>query len=281
MGFRSDFITFAANMVRFMALGSGSSGNAYLLMTDSDNLMIDAGLGIRLLKKHFVNHQMKLTSLQRILITHDHADHVKSVGYISTDINIPVYATKAVHEGIYKNYCVKKKIPYDNQISIKKDETVQLGEFSVTPFHVPHDSQDNVGYTIEVEGITFSIITDCGCVTERIGEAIGKSNYLVLEANHDKEMLQKGPYPPFLKERVASDTGHLSNSQCAEALVNHATPELRHVWLCHLSEENNHPELARKTIEEALRQHGIIAGADFKLDVLKRKQPSEIFKLTP
>lgn len=267
-------------MVRFMALGSGSCGNAYLLMTDGDNLMIDAGIGIRHLKKHFTNHQMKITSLQRILITHDHADHVKSVGYLSTELEIPVYATKSVHEGIYKNYCVKKKVPMDKQISIEKDETIQLGDFKVTPFHVPHDSLDNVGYTIEVEGIVFSIITDCGHVTDRIAEAIGKSNYLVLEANHDNEMLAKGPYPPFLKVRVASNTGHLSNTQCAEALVNHATPELRHVWLCHLSEHNNHPELVRKTIEEELRQHGIIAGADFIVDVLKRKQPSEIFKLT-
>lgn len=267
-------------MVRFMALGSGSCGNAYLLMTDGDNLMIDAGIGIRHLKKHFTNHQMKITSLQRILITHDHADHVKSVGYLSTELEIPVYATKSVHEGIYKNYCVKKKVPMDKQISIEKDETIQLGDFKVTPFHVPHDSLDNVGYTIEVEGIVFSIITDCGHVTDRIAEAIGKSNYLVLEANHDNEMLAKGPYPPFLKVRVASNTGHLSNTQCAEALVNHATPDLRHVWLCHLSEHNNHPELVRKTIEEELRQHGIIAGADFMVDVLKRKQPSEIFKLT-
>ena len=266
-------------MVRFMALGSGSSGNAYLLMTNSDNLMIDAGIGIRHLKKHFTSHQMKMSNLQRILITHDHADHVKSVGYVSSEFSLPVYATKEVHEGIYKNYCVKKKIPMDKQLAVVKDVPVQLGEFLITPFHVPHDSLDNVGYMIEVEGITFSIITDCGCITERISEVISMSNYLVLEANHDKEMLLKGVYPQFLKDRVSSDTGHLSNAQCAEALVKYATPSLRHVWLCHLSEENNHPELARKTIEMELSANGIIAGKDFLLDVLKRKQPSEIFVL--
>ena len=266
-------------MVRFIALGSGSSGNAYLLMTDNDNLMIDAGIGIRMLKKHFANNHFKFSGLQRILITHDHADHVKSVGYVSTENNIPVYATKEVHEGIFRNYCVKKKVPCNNQRNIIKDETFQAGDFKITPFHVPHDSSDNVGYRIEVEGIIFSIITDCGHVTDRIAEVIGESNYLVLEANHDKEMLMNGVYPQFLKERVSSGTGHLSNMQCAEALVNHATPNLKRVWLCQLREENNHPELARKTIEMELSKNGIIAGKDFLLDVLKRKQPSEIFCL--
>ena len=108
---------------------------------------------------------------------------------------------------------------------------------------------------------------------------IQKANYLVLEANHDEEMLENGPYPAYLKERVKSDYGHLSNKACATALVENATPLLRHVWLCHLSEENNHPELARKTVEMILRSNGIIPGKDFELDVLKRKTPSEIFDL--
>lgn len=276
----TKFLTFAPIMVRFLAFGSGSSGNAYLLMTDNDNLLIDAGVSNRILKRHFYNQQIKMSSLKRILITHDHADHVKSVGYISAEFQLPVYATALVHEGIYKNYCVKKKIPMDKQISITKDETRILGDFRITPFHVPHDSLDNVGYKIEVEGITFSIITDCGHITERIGEVIGETNYLVLEANHDKEMLMNGVYPQFLKERVASDTGHLSNIQCAQAIIQYATPKLQHVWLCHLSEENNHPELARKSIEMELSANGIIAGKDFQLDILKRKQPSEIFELT-
>lgn len=267
-------------MVRFLTLGSGSSGNTYLLMTDNDNLMIDAGVGIRNIKKYFNAFHMKMTSLDRILITHDHADHVKSVGYVSAENNIPVFATEVVHEGIYKNYCVKKKVAMENHRYIKKEETFTEGSFKITPFHVPHDSSDNVGYEIEVEGLTFVIVTDCGHVTDRIGEAISRANFLVLEANHDKEMLMNGVYPQFLKDRVSSDTGHLSNNQCAEALIQYATPELRHVWLCHLSEENNHPELARKTVEMELAKNGIVAGKDFMLDVLKRKQPSEIIKLT-
>ncbi len=283
-----------------MALGSGSCGNSYLLMTNSDNLMIDAGVGIRTIKKIFNAKQMKMSSLQRILITHDHADHIKSVGYVSVENNIPVYATKAVHRGIFENYSVKKKVPLDSQVNIVKEETFTVGDFTITPFHVPHDSpsHDNTGYRIEVEGIVFSIITDCGHITDRIAEVIADSNYLVLEADYDEVMLSNNyrynntkinikteidgeikEITTTLADRVACSTGHLSNHQCAEALVKHSTEKLRHVWLCHLSEENNHPELARKTVEGELRQYGIVVGKDFMLDVLKRKQPSEIYEL--
>lgn len=267
-------------MLKFISLGSGTSGNSYLLMTDSDNLLIDAGIDMPLLEQHFTNLPISLGSVKRILLTHEHVDHTKSAGEISQKYNIPVYAITSVHEGINTNQRVKDKIPEDMQIPIKKEDTLQFGDFMVTPFAVPHDSPsgDTVGYTINYNDLTFSIITDCGFITERIGEAISESNYLVIESNHDSEMLMNGDYPEAWKEKIASDRGHMSNMQCAEALINYATPELRHVWLCHLSEENNHPELARKTIEGELRRYGIIAGKDFLLDVLKRKQPSEIFE---
>ena len=122
-------------------------------------------------------------------------------------------------------------------------------------------------------------MTDAGHVTEEMKGYIKEANYLVLEANHDEEMLIGGPYPQYLKERVQSDKGHLSNKACAIALAENASQELRHVWLCHLSQENNHPELARKTVEFILGSYGIVAGKDFKLDVLKRKTPSDIFDL--
>lgn len=105
------------------------------------------------------------------------------------------------------------------------------------------------------------------------------SDYLVLEANYDQEMLRVGNYPQYLKDRIASDRGHLSNADCGEALANNATEKLKKVWLCHLSEENNHPVLAQKTVEQVLRSYGIIAGKDFEIEVLKRKTASEMFEL--
>jgi phosphoribosyl 1,2-cyclic phosphodiesterase len=136
-----------------------------------------------------------------------------------------------------------------------------------------------MGYCIEACGVTFCLITDAGQITDEIKPFISRANYLVIEANHDEEMLQSGPYPQYLKDRVHSQKGHLSNKECAIALAENATPELRHVWLCHLSEENNHPELARKTVEMVLQSYGIVPGKDFLLDVLKRKVPSEVFEL--
>ncbi len=266
-------------MLRFISLGSGSSGNCYYLQTADDALLIDAGVGLRTLKKHLHNYGLRLDSVKHILITHDHADHVKSVGIISSEYNIPVYAINEVHNGIYRNYCVPRKIPADNVRHISTGEKIRLGDFIVTPFAVPHDSSGNVGYRIEAEGVTFCLMTDVGHVTEEMQDYIAEANYLVIEANYDVEMLKNGPYPQHLKVRIDGPTGHLSNVACGEAIANYATTCLKRVWLCHLSEENNHPVLALKTVEQTLRSYGIIIGKDFIVEDLKRKSPSELYEL--
>lgn len=267
-------------MLKFISFGSGSSGNCYYLFTETDGLLIDAGVGMRHLKKNLHDYGLKLDSINHILITHDHADHIKSVGVISSECGVEVYATNDAHKGILRNYCVHKKIPSENVRLIDKGMKVKIGEFLVTPFHVPHDSSDNVGYKIEAEGIVFCLMTDVGHITDEMKTYIGEANYLVLESNYDEEMLKNGNYPQYLKERIAGPTGHLSNLDCGEALANNATQNLKHVWLCHLSEENNHPVLALKTVEQVLRSYGIIAGKDFLVEDLKRKSASELFNLT-
>lgn len=266
-------------MLKFISVGSGSSGNCYYLQTANDALLIDAGVGIRTLKKHLHSYGLSIESVKHILITHDHADHIKTVGVISNEYSVPVYATDAVHSGIRRNYCVTKKIPADYVKVMECGSPQMIGDFKVTSFAVPHDSSGNVGYKIEVDGVTFCLMTDVGHVTEEMQQYIGEANYLVIEANYDKEMLQNGPYPQHLKVRIDGPTGHLSNKDCAEAIANYATSELKHVWLCHLSEENNHPVLALKTIEQTLRGYGLIMGKDFKVEDLKRKSPSEFFEL--
>ncbi len=266
-------------MLKFISFGSGSSGNCYYLGTATDGLLIDIGVGIRTLKKNARDYGVSLASVRKILITHDHADHIKSVGSFSHDYNVPVYATEKVHDGIDTNYCVQRKLTSEHRKMIVPDETFVLGDFKITPFFVPHDASENMGYEIEAEGVTFVIITDAGSVTEEMKEHIANANYLVFEANHDVEMLQSGPYPQYLKSRILSPIGHLSNTDCGKTLAENMTEKLKHVWLCHLSEENNHPELARKTVEATLRSHGIIPGKDIQLEVLKRKVPSEVYQL--
>ena len=266
-------------MLKFISLGSGSSGNCYYLQTDNDAMLIDAGVGIRSVKNHLHKCGLSLSNVKRILVTHDHADHIKAVGVISSEFNIPVYATQEVHAGIGRNYCVPKKIPSDNCRLIEKDKSQVMGEFVVTPFAVPHDSSGNVGFRIEADGVVFCLMTDVGHVTEQMQSYIGEANYLVIEANYDTEMLYGGTYPAHLKSRIDGPTGHLSNKDCGEALANYATANLKHVWLCHLSEENNHPVLALKTIEQTLRSYGLVMGKDFKVEDLKRKTPSEFYAL--
>lgn len=266
-------------MLKFISIGSGSSGNCYYLQTANDALLIDAGVGVRTLKKHLHDHGIRIDNVKHIFITHDHADHIKAVGVISMEYNIPVYATREVHVGIQRNYCVPKKVPSENVRIIEKGERMKVGEFTITAFTVPHDSSGNVGYRIEVDGTTFCLMTDVGHVTEEMQKYIGEANYLVLEANYDSDMLRTGSYPQHLKARIDGPMGHLSNTDCGEAIANYATSDLKHVWLCHLSEENNHPVLALKTVEQILRGYGIVAGKDFLVEDLKRKSPSDLFEL--
>ena len=266
-------------MLRFISFGSGSSGNCYYLFTGTDGLLIDAGVGVRALKKYCRDYGLSLSDVHHLLITHDHADHIKCVGSLSHEYNLPVYATSIVHQGIDRNYSVSRKIAAGLRRFITPGEVLELGDFRVTPFSVPHDSSDNVGFEVQVGDVNFCIITDAGCITPEMASFISRANYLVIEANHDSEMLQQGPYPQHLKVRIASTTGHLNNYDCGEAIAQNMTERLRHVFLCHLSAENNHPELARKSIEAVLRQYGIIAGKDFQFDILKRTLPTGLFDL--
>ena len=266
-------------MLRFISFGSGSSGNCYYLFTETDGLIIDIGVGLRTLKKQFTDYGLSLRSVCYVLITHDHADHIKSVGSISHEYNLPVYATELVHKGIDRNYCIQRKIDPSMKKKIVGGEPFTLGDFHITPFSVPHDASENMGFMIEAGGVNFCIMTDAGSVTDEMKTFISQAEYLVIESNHDIEMLKNGPYPAYLKSRILSQNGHLCNEDCARAIAENMSERLKHVWLCHLSEENNHPELARKTVETVLRQYGIIAGKDFQLEILKRNVPTGVFDL--
>lgn len=266
-------------MLNFICFGSGSSGNCYYLFTEKEGILIDAGIGARTLKKYFGNYGLPMQNIQAILVTHDHADHIKSVGAISTDHCLPVYATLDVHRGIERNFCVRKKVGAGCERYITCGVNYKVGGFEFVAFKVPHDSTDNVGFCIKHGEITFCLITDAGKITEEMRKYIQEANYLVIEANYEYEKLMMGTYPQHLKDRIASGNGHLSNKECGIALAENATEKLKQVWLCHLSEENNHPELARKTVEYQLQQFGIVPGKDFLLEVLRRKTPSEVYHL--
>jgi phosphoribosyl 1,2-cyclic phosphodiesterase len=261
----------------FLSLASGSSGNCYYLGTPEYGILIDAGIGIRTIKKVLKDNQIDFERIIGVLITHDHADHIKTVGCLGEKYNIPVYATEMVHKGIEKSRYVVETL-YQSRRIIEKEVAFQIKDFKITAFEVPHDSTDNVGYHIEFEEQRFTIATDVGHITDTITEYLCRANRLILEANYDEEMLKFGSYPEFLKQRVASPTGHLSNREAAEFLATHYDPQLKDIWLCHLSRDNNHPELAYKTIDIRLFQEGVRVGKDVSLHVLKRTTPSELFE---
>jgi phosphoribosyl 1,2-cyclic phosphodiesterase len=260
----------------FFSLASGSSGNCYYLGTSSYGILIDAGISVRQIKKILKERSIGFEKIYAILITHDHADHIKSVGYLGESLNIPVYATESVHAGIRKSRYVEEVLIQSRRV-VEKEKSFTIRDFCITAFDVPHDSSDNVGYSIVYGNQTFVIVTDVGHITATVRKYACNANHLVLEANYDEEMLSSGSYPRFLKERVSSMSGHLSNRDAAEFLAVNYSPKLKDIWLCHLSRDNNHPELAYKTVDLRLFQEGIRVGKDVSLTTLKRTTPSDVY----
>jgi phosphoribosyl 1,2-cyclic phosphodiesterase len=265
--------------IRFMSIGSGSCGNCYYLGVDDYGILIDAGIPSKTIKAALKKEGIAFESIYAVFVTHDHADHIKSLGVISSKANIPVYATREVHKGINNNYCMSKPIDPMYVRYVEKGEPTVFRSFVITPFEVPHDGTDNVGYFIEVGDTKFCIATDLGAITDTVSYYVEQANHLVIEANYEEQMLLMGRYPQFLKDRVAGMTGHLSNQTTARYLAKNFNLHLKNIWLCHLSEENNHPELAYKAVEMEFASYGLIVGKDVKLNVLKRATPSVMYHL--
>lgn len=267
------------NKLRFISFGSGSSGNSYYLGTLSQGILIDAGLGIRTLKKRVAEAGLSFDSICGVLITHDHIDHVKSVRSLAEKCHLPVYSTAGVHRGITTSRMLGSgsiTIP----MYLEKGEPICIGGFEITAFSVSHDGTDNVGYTITYEGKRFTLATDLGCVNDELAMLAGQSNFLVIEANYDEQMLASGRYPIYLKNRISSPTGHLSNDEAGRFIADIYTPQLSHVFLCHLSHENNHPEKAYQTVSQHLTTKGAQVNSNLQLHTLPRTTPSCLFTLT-
>ena len=263
---------------KFLSLASGSSGNCYYLGTDDYGILLDAGIGIRTIKKVLKENKIGLEQIMAVFITHDHTDHIKCSGCLGEKYGIPIYATSLVHAGIEKSRFVEEKL-FTSRRVIEKEQPVLIKELKVTAFNVPHDASDCVGYLVQYKNIKCVLATDVGCINDTVAQYIRIANHLIIEANYDKEMLINGNYPAFLKARIMNGTGHLSNTETAEFLSANFDLHLKNIWLCHLSKDNNHPELAYKTVEMAMGQYGIRIGKDVNLIALKRTYPSEMYYL--
>ena len=264
---------FPSERFSFFSLSSGSCGNCYYLGNTSYGILIDAGIGPRVIKKRLAEHGVGLSSIQALLITHDHYDHIKSAGYLGEKMHIPVYATREVHRGIANSPLVRHSLN-GLAVYIEKRVPFRIKDFLITPFDVPHDSIDNAGYFFEFVGHTLTLATDVGMITNEVAHYISKAKHLIIESNYDEEMLSKGHYPYHLKQRITNGTGHLSNSQAGQFLADNFPAGLRNIWLCHLSGDNNNPELAYQTVKSHLKRGGIQVGKKVVLHVLERNKLS-------
>lgn len=262
----------------FRCFASGSSGNCYYLGTLECGILIDAGISARLIQKHLRSMGLDFENIMGVLVTHDHADHIRAVGTLGERVHLPIYATPLIHEGIDRNYGVREKLKTSRRY-FEKEQEWTLFDLTINTFTINHDSTECVGYVIDYNGQRFMIATDCGEPNEQMEAYIRTANHLVIEANHDEHMLLNGPYPTYLKERILSPRGHQSNVTCGELIARNYHEGLRNIWLCHLSLENNDPQVAYNTVADRLRDAGIVPGEDVYLKALERTTPSRIYRL--
>jgi phosphoribosyl 1,2-cyclic phosphodiesterase len=269
-------------MMRMTVLASGSKGNSTLVSSSRTRILVDAGLSCRELLKRMHVANEDPSAIDALLITHEHQDHVQGVAVLARKLGVPVYFTEATHRAWMRWMMPHKRMTYAAWLAQRQagvsvadeatDQTEQedpcrlpgveyfaagsgfsIGDIAVTPFTIPHDAADPVGFVFEAEGVRMAIATDLGYMPLNVKMTIRNCDVLMLESNHDLEMLREGPYPWSVKQRVMSRVGHLSNEAASDYLEKNYDGNASYVVLAHLSECNNLPELARVTAERALR----------------------------
>lgn len=263
-------------MVKFFSLSSGSNGNCYYIGNEETALLIDAGIGPRTIKKRLLEHDISIDSVEFILITHDHIDHIKGLGMVAQKYSKPVYATEKLHASLDNHPCTRCRLSGSVRKTVAGIQSSYKGVV-FTPFIVPHDATETVGYFIDFYGVKFTFLTDLGEVTDEVVEFCRKSDVVIFESNYDVDMLLSGPYTPELKVRIMQEHGHLSNEQAASAVKRFWHSGLSHIFLCHLSENNNTPSLAYGCIGGALRSIGVSPDKDTKVICLPRRSTSDLY----
>jgi phosphoribosyl 1,2-cyclic phosphodiesterase len=271
-------------MMRMTVLASGSKGNSTLVSSSRTRILVDAGLSCRELLKRMQAAEEDPATIDALLITHEHQDHVQGVAVLGRKLGVPVYFTQATHRAWVRWMTPQKRLTYaewlarrQQAVEVEAEEPeclptkeadpcrlpgveyfaagsgFSIGDIAITPFTIPHDAADPVGFVFEADGVRVAIATDLGYMPPNVKMAIRNCDVLMLESNHDLEMLRDGPYPWSVKQRVMSRVGHLSNEAASDFLEKNYDGNASYVVLAHLSGCNNLPELARVTAERALR----------------------------
>lgn len=256
-------------MFKYCSLYSGSSGNSFFVQSNSTNLIIDAGVSLKKISTALKEIDVNGEDVDAILVTHDHVDHTKSIASLSNKYDIPVFANKKTWDAIPN---IAHKIPDNNKKIFNISETFSIGDIKILPFHTPHDAADPCGFNLYNSNKKISIATDIGYVSEELLNHLKKSSCVLLEANYDPEILKCSSYPYILKQRILSNTGHLSNISAAKTLANLYNSGLEKALLIHLSKENNFPELAYETIKNET-----LSCTNLSIDIAPRDKPSKLF----
>ncbi|MFZ3201258.1 MAG: MBL fold metallo-hydrolase [Candidatus Acidiferrales bacterium] len=272
---------------RISILASGSTGNSVLLETERTTLLIDAGLGRREMQRRFeALGRAQPARVDAILITHEHSDHSSGLAQMAREWDCPAYLTEPTHREIVKMYAEDaekpgKKATMERVEYIRSGERFEIGDIEVNPFAIPHDAADPVGFSFRVNGTKVAITTDLGYLPELVKHHLREADFLILESNHDLDMLKVGPYPWYIKQRVMSRTGHLSNMVVSEFLADADVFDARaqYLVLAHLSEQNNTPDVARISAEEALGRRPSACAFRGSLHIAAQRTPLGPFEV--
>lgn len=260
--------------MRVCSIASGSSGNCIYVGEKGHHILIDAGISRKRIVEGLKELDVAPEELDAILITHEHSDHIKGLEMMEKKYQVPIYATGGTLDAIRqkdKNHV----IPMERLFQVRADRPISLGGMEITPFRISHDAAEPVCYTVESDGHKVSMATDLGVYDDYTISYLEGSEVLLLEANHDISMLETGHYPYPLKCRILSEYGHLSNEASGSLLCKLLHDRLQHIFLAHLSKENNYPELAYETVKCQLWQEMGMQELPFGLSVAKRDAISE------
>jgi len=263
---------------RFSPLFSGSNGNAIFVEMDGTRLLIDAGVSASRIVAALAAQGVDPGTIDGILITHEHSDHTSGAGILSRKFGIPLYATR----GTWAELAGKLgRVACANVRELCAHQDFYIGRVSVMPFPLPHDAAEPVGYCVSCGARRVAVATDIGALRSDWLEAVAGSDLVLLESNHDVGMLKVCRYPYELKRRILGARGHLSNEDAGRAAIKLCESGVGHIVLGHLSGENNFPELALRTVGDALRSAGIEPGVDVGLDVARRSERGGLYLLSP
>ncbi len=259
--------------MRICSIASGSSGNCIYVGSDDTHIIIDAGISGKRIEEGLNSLGLTTQDLNGILITHEHSDHVASLGVLARKYGIPMYATKGTIGGIMEQKCLGA---IDESLFNAISDDFSIKDLSIKPIEVSHDAAEPVAYRIEHGDGAVGVCTDLGTYDESIIRGFSGVDVLFLEANHDVHMLQVGRYPYYLKRRILSDRGHLSNENCGRLLCRLLHDDMKAIVLSHLSAENNLAELAYEAVRlEILMDECAYGPSDFEIKVAKRSEPSQ------